>query len=269
MLGGSGRKQGARLVTDKPHAIASNRPDLKVASWLVVGIALAMSTTLAGCGSAVDAALETAIAHPDSIQAAQYAEIRLSDLPPRYTSSRGNATSNSEDASQTLAEYRCEHISPPSGRAILSVRTPDFIDPTGRTELHETTAVFASASAAVAHLGLELNSRYPSCKAAAFRSALVADAPKGERVGFVTVHVSKLPSRLGDPGVEVIGLSTLVLPGGVSTLVTSELVVLVRDRLVAELSIDTDGPAPTALQDKLTSDLAGRLAQVLPSPPHS
>ena len=82
------------------------------------------------------------------------------------------------------------------------------------------------------------------------------------------MHLSKLPSRLGDPGVEVVGLSTLVLPGGVSTLATSELVVLVRGRLVAELSIDTDGPAPTTLLDTLTSDLAARLAQVVPSPTH-
>ena len=80
------------------------------------------------------------------------------------------------------------------------------------------------------------------------------------------MHLSKLPSRLGDPGVEVVGLSTLVLPGGVSTLATSELVVLVRGRLVAELSIDTDGPAPTPLLDTLTSDLAARLTQVVPSP---
>ena len=233
------------------------------------GVALAViGSVLTGCGPAVDDALETAVAHPDSIQAAQYVGIRLSDLPAKYTSSRASAQSGSEDESQTLAEYRCEHLSPPVGLTPLSSRTPDFIDPTGRTELHETTAVFSSAPAAAAHLDLELNSRYPSCKAAAFRRALVAAAPKGERIGFVTVHLSKLPSRLGDPGVEVVGLSTLVLPGGVSTLATSELVVLVRGRLVAELSIDTDGPAPTALLDKLTSDLAARLALVVPSPTH-
>jgi hypothetical protein len=210
-----------------------------------------------------------AVAHPDSIQAARYVDIRLSDLPRGYTSSHASAQSDSEDASQTLAEYKCEHIDPPPGRVLLSVRTPDFIDPTGRTELHETTAVFTSSAAALAHLDLELNARYPSCKAAAFRRALVDNAPKGEHVGFVTVHVSRLTARTGDAGVEVVGVTTLLLPGAVSTLATSELVVLVRSRLVAELSIDTDGPAPTAPLDRLTSILAGRLAQVVPHATHS
>jgi hypothetical protein len=268
--GGTETKEPSRSAAGTTRTVSCAQGDSRPMSWLVAGIALAaISTTLAGCGSPVATALQTAMAHPHSIQAARYVDIRLSDLPPRYISHLASAQSNSEDQTQTLAEYSCEHIDPPTGPAPLSARTPDFIDPTGRTELHETTAVFASSSAAMAHLDLELNSRYPSCKAAAFRGALVADAPKGERVGFVTVHVTKLPSRFGDLGVQVVGLSTLMLPGGVSTLATSDLVVLIRDRLVAELSIDTDGPAPNALLEKLTSDLAGRLAQVVPNPPKS
>ena len=265
MSSGPGTQKAEWLTRDRPRPLASPDRDTRPAGWLVAGVALAaMSTMLTGCGSAVDVALQTAIAHPDSIQAARYVDIRLGDLPHGYTSSRPSAQSNSEDASQTLAEYECEHIDPPDGSAPLSVRTPDFVDPTGRTEVHETTAVFASGPAARAHLDLELNSRYPACKAAAFRRALVADAPTGERIGFVTVHVTKLPSRYDDVGVEVVGLSTLLLPGGVSTLATSDLVVLIRDRMVAELSIDTDGPAPSALLGKLTTDLSARLAQVLP-----
>jgi hypothetical protein len=267
---GPGAQQAQGLIVERPRPFAHRDHDVGLASWLVAGVALAaMSTVLTGCGSAVDAALQSAVAHPDSIQAASYVDIRLSDLPDGYTSSRPSTQSNSEDAAQTLAEYKCEHIDPPDGRAPLSVRTPDFVDPTERTEVHETTAVFASAPAARAHLDLELNSRYPACKAAAFRRALVADAPTGERIGFVAVHVTKLPSRYDDVGIEVVGLSTLLLPGGVSTLATSDLVVLTRDRMVAELSIDTDGPAPTALLGKLTADLSGRLAQVLPGRSHS
>ena len=224
---------------------------------------------LSACGAAVDTALQTAVAHPYSIGAARYAQIRPGDLPHGYSAKPVAASTTSEDAAQTLAEYGCEHLSPPSHPAPISERTPDFVDPAGTTEVHETTAIFVSAQSASQLLNLELNPRYPGCKAAAFRRVLVADAPKGERIGFVTVRVTHLPSRFGDPGVQVVGLSTLVLPDGVATLATSDLVVLIRDRLVGELSIDTDGPAPTALVNKLTSDLASRLAQVVPSSKHN
>ena len=233
----------------------------------VLGFSISASF-LAGCGS-TPTALQLASSHPDSLAAAKYVSIRQSDLPSDYTSSPAPAGVKSQDASQTLSEYRCERIDPPQGPTPLSWRTPDFTNPAGTTELHETTTVFSSAKASVSHLQLELNIRYPSCKATAFRDALVASAPAGERVGFVTVHVSDLPSRFGDRGVEVQGLSTLSLPGGVSALDTSELVVLVRGRMAAELSIQTDGQVQTGLLDELTSDLATRLAQVIPDPSRS
>jgi hypothetical protein len=235
---------------------------------LGAGMAL-LCGALSACGAAVDTALQTAVAHPYSIGAARYAQIHLSDLPHGYSARSAAARTKSEDAAQTLAEYGCEHLSPPSQPVPISERTPDFVDPAGTTEVHETTAIFASASSASGLLDLELNPRYPSCKAVAFRRVLVADAPKGERIGFVTVRVTHLSSRFGDPGVQVVGLSTLVLPGGVATLATSDLVVLIRGRLVAELSIDTDGSAPTALVNQLTSDLASRLARVVPSQEHN
>ena len=239
--------------------------DTKSANWLVVAVALAaVGATLTGCGASTDAALQQAVSRPDSIQALKYIELRQSDLPKGYTSSSPGNGTTSQDAAQTLAEYKCEHREPPDGHPLLSIRTPDFTDPTGRTELHEATAVFPSPPAAAAILALELNRRYPSCKAAAFRRDLVLSAPKGEHVGSVSVHVESLPARFGDAGVEVEGLSTLSLAEGVSTVATSDLVVLIRGRLVAELSIDTDGPAPSALLDKLTSELADRLAQVVP-----
>jgi len=131
--------------------------------------------------------------------------------------------------------------------------------------LHEITDVFATASLARDHLALELSSRYPTCKAAVFKSALTAGAPVGERVGSVTVHVTGLPAEYGDAGVEVFGLSTLTLPGGISATATSDLAVLIRGPIVAELSIETYAETPTALLDQLTADLADRLAQVVPS----
>ncbi len=230
----------------------------------VVGV-LTVASCLGGCGAGKTSALQLASTHPDSLAAAQYVSIHPSDLPANFSSSQIPAHVNSQDVAQTLAEYRCERIDPPEGPASLSWRTPDFTDPTGTTQLHETTTVFPSATAAGSHLELELNSRYPSCKAAAFRTALVSGASAGERIGFVTVHVSDLPSRFGDRGVEVEGLSTLTLPGGVSTSITSELVVLVRGHLAAELSIQTDGQVQKGLADQLTSDLATRLAQVVPN----
>lgn len=267
MSGRSRTAERAHPNRGRNGAFASQIRGSRLAGHLAGGVTISLlCAALSGCGSAVDTALQTAVAHPDTIQAALYVQIHLNDLPARYSARSASAQTASEDATQTLAEYTCEHLSPPVGPAPISARTPDFIDPTGRTELHETTAIFASASAASGLLDLELNHRYPPCKAAAFRRALIADAPKGERIGFVSVHVTHLPSRFGDPGVEVVGLSTLVLPGGVSTLATSELVVLIRNRLVAEFSIETDGPAPTGLLDHLTSVLASRLAQVVPSP---
>ncbi len=234
----------------------------------VLGLAAAGSF-LAGCASTAPSALQLASSHPDSLAAARYVSIGLGDLPSGYSSSPAPALATAEDAAQTLAEYRCERIDAPEGPVSLSWKTPLFTSPSGTTELHATTTVFSSPDAAASHLELELNSRYPTCKAIAFRSALVANAPAGERIGFVTVNVSDLPARFGDRGVEVEGLSTLTLAGGVSALATSELVVLIRGRLATELSIQTDGQAQTGLIERLTSDLATRLAQVIPDPSRS
>jgi hypothetical protein len=230
----------------------------------IFGVAT-VASLLGACGSTTPSALQLASTHPDSLAAAQYVSISRSDLPSGYEQGPAPAQANSQDAAQTLAEYRCEGIDPPKGPAPLSWRSPDFTDPSGTTELHETTTVFPSSVAAASHLALELDSRYPTCKATAFRNALVASAPAGERIGFVTVHVSDLPKKFGDRGVEVEGLSTLTLSGGVSALATSELVVLIRGHLAAELSIETDGNADAGLLDQLTSDLAKRLAQVVPN----
>jgi hypothetical protein len=227
--------------------------------------AAALASCLGGCGSSSPSALQLASAHPDSLTAAKYVSIGRTDLPSGYTQSPAPAQADSQDAAQTLAEYRCEGIAPPKGAAPLSWRTPDFTDSSGTTELHEATTVFSSSAAADSHLALELNPRYPTCKATAFRSALVASAPAGEHIGFVTVHVSDLPPKFGDRGVEVEGLSTLTLAGGVSALATSELVVMIRGHLAAELSVETEGQAGTGLVDQLTSDLAKRLAQVVPN----
>jgi hypothetical protein len=232
---------------------------------LCAAMVCAVGSALSGCGPPKPTALHLALLHPHSLAAAQYVTIHAGDLPSRYVAKPAPGNVESEDAAQTLAEYRCEQIDPPSGPAPISARTPDFTDPTGRTELHETTAVFSSAALARRHLDLELSPRYPSCKAAVFRSALVASAATGERVGFVTVHVSPLPARFGDTGVEVVGLSTLSLPGGISATATSDLAVLIRGPIVAELSIETDGETPTALLNVLTTDLADRLANAVPN----
>jgi hypothetical protein len=40
---------------------------------------------------------------------------------------------------------------------------------------------------------------------------------------------------------------------------------LIRGHLAAELSVETEGQAGTGLLDQLTSDLAKRLAQVVPN----
>jgi hypothetical protein len=267
--GSTTRERSRRSIVARPaHGLSPSCVRLERRVAFGAGMAVLFGA-LSACGAAVDTALQTAVAHPYSIEAARYAQIHLGDLPHGYSAKPAAASTTSEDATQTLAEYDCEHLSPPSQPALISERTPDFVDPAGTTEVHETTAIFASSQSASQLLNLELNPKYPSCKAAAFRRVLVADAPKGERIGFVTVRVTHLSSRFGDPGVEVVGLSTLVLPGGVSTLATSHLVVLIRGRLVGELSIDTDGSAPTALVNKLTSDLASRLAQVVPSPKHN
>ena len=235
-------------------------------SMVALGVAT-LAACLGGCGSAVPSALQVASSHPDSLAAARYVSIEQDDLPSSFTSAPAPAQAGSQDEAQTREEYRCEGIHPPAGPPPLSYRTKDFTNPTGTTELHETTAVFASPAAAAMHLQLELNSLYPSCKATAFRTALVSSAPRGEHVGFVTVHVSDLPSSSGDRGVEVEGLSRLTLPDGVSALETSELVVLIRGHLAAELSIQTLGQPDKGLLDQLTSDLAARLAQVVPEHP--
>ena len=98
-----------------------------------------------------------------------------------------------------------------------------------------------------------------------FQERARSECPAGEHIGFVTVHVSDLPPKFGDRGVEVEGLSTLTLAGGISALATSELAVMIRGHLAAELSVETEGKAGTGLLDQLTSDLAKRLAQVVPN----
>jgi hypothetical protein len=223
----------------------------------------ATALTLAGCGSP-PSALQLARAHPNSQKAAEYVTIRAADLPPTYTERPVPENIESKDAAETLAEYSCERLAPPTGPSPISAKTPDFLDQTGETELHETTDIFRTPAVAAQHLTLQQSPLYPSCKAAAFKSALVASAPVGERVGFVSVHVNKLPAQFGVLGVEVVGLSTLDLPDGITSTATSDLAVLIRGPMVAELSIETDGPAPNALLTRLTSDLADRMRQIVP-----
>lgn len=234
---------------------------------LTTSIALAAAlAALGSCGTAspTNPALLSASAHPDSLAAARYVSITLADLPPGYKAARIPNGTISRDASETLAEYRCEHLDPSTDPPSISARSPDFKSQTGNTELYETTAVFATTDGAAARLGLELDSRYPACKAAAVRSALLADSPTDESVGAVAVHVRVLSLQSGDRGLQVQGEIPLTLPGGVSALASSDLVVLVRERLVAELTIETDDGSPTVLVDRLTSDLEARLAQVQP-----
>jgi hypothetical protein len=233
-------------------------------AWVVgLGI-LAVGLALAACGPA-PTALQVATSHPYSFEAAQYVGIKLSDFPAHYRSSPAAPQTSSSDASQTLAEYRCEKIEPAVGPSPISAQTPDFTDPSKTTEVHETTAVFKTAASASSHLQLELNSRYPTCKAAVFKAALVKNASPGEHVGFVSVHLFRLPASNDDDGVEVTGIATLTLADGTSTVATSDLVVLQRGRFVSELSLDTEGENPSALLGQLTTDLSERLAQVVPA----
>ena len=227
---------------------------------------VAAATLLGSCGSSKTSALVLASSHPDTLAAARYVAVRAGDLPDGFRSHAVSARDAALDASQTLAEYACEKLRPPSQKASATASTPDWSNSTGTIELRETTAVFGSDAAAAAHLQLERNSRYPACKASAFGRSLAAAAPKGARVGPVDVAISDVPMRYGDSGVEATGVCDVELPGGVSEVATAELVVLVREHLVVELTIGTDGPDPKALVSALTTDLAGRLAQVLPAP---
>jgi hypothetical protein len=235
---------------------------------LGAGVFLAAAASLlAACGSSPHvSALQLASSHPDSIAAAQYVSIRPGDLPAGFSARAVTAKAANLDVSQTLAEYDCEKLRPPSQKAVATASTPDYTNSAGTTELHETTAVFPTDASAMARLQLERDSRYPSCKALAFRKSLVATAPAGARVGSVNVSLRDVPSRFGDSGVEVAGICQLDLPGGVSEVATVDLVVLVREHFVVELAVDTDGPDPGSLLDRLTTDLAGRLAQVLSEP---
>ncbi len=222
------------------------------------------------CGTAQrpQSAADLASEHPNTIEAARYLSIQASDLPAGYDSRPVTEKTTALDQAQTLAEYRCEGLSPPTSKALVTASTPDYANSAGTTELQETTAIFPSAAAASARLALEQNNRYPSCKAAAFRESLIKSAPTGEHIGSVTVHLSTLPENLGDNGLEVVGICTLGLPGGESAVATADLVVLVRRDLVVELSIDTDGPDPVRLVNSLTADIERRLAQVLPDQPN-
>jgi hypothetical protein len=221
--------------------------------------------SLTSCDTQVpQSAADLASEHPDSITAARYLSIEPSDLPSGFEANPVTEKTSALDQAQTLAEYHCEGISPPTSKALVTSSTPDYANRAGTTELHETTAIFPSAPAASAHLALEQNNRYPSCKADAFRESLIKSAPTGEHIGSVTVHVSTLPKNLGDEGLEVVGVCSLGLPGGESAVATANLVVLVRRETVVELSVDTDGPDPVGLVENLTADLARRLAHVLP-----
>jgi hypothetical protein len=229
------------------------------------GLLVAVGLSLTSCGATrPQSAAELASQHPESITAARYLSIQPSDLPAGYEPRDVSEKTSSLDQAQTVAEYRCEGIDPPASKTLVTASTPDYANSAGTTELHETTAIFPSAPAASAHLALEQNKRYPTCKAEAFRESLIKSAPAGEHIGSVSVHLSTLPKNLGDSGVEVVGVCTLGLPGGESAVATADLVVLVRRNLVVELSVDADGPAPVGLVESLTADLAKRLAEVLP-----
>jgi hypothetical protein len=229
------------------------------------GFLVAVGLSVTSCSAPrPQSAAEVASEHPESITAARYLSIQPGDLPAGYEPRDVTEKTSSLDQAQTLAEYRCEGIEPPASKAVVAASTPDFANPAGTTEVNETTAIFASAPAASAHLALEQNHRYPTCKADAFRESLIKSAPAGEHIGSVTVHLSALPKNLGENGLEVVGVCTLGLPGGESTVATADLVVLQRRNLVVELSVDADGPAPVGLVESLTDDLARRLAEVLP-----
>lgn len=233
---------------------------------LAGALVLVAGLSLTCCQSPHPSAAELAVANPDSLTAAEYVAIRQTDLPSGYSPRPVAANSTTLDEAQTLAEYACEYIHPPATKALVTASTPDFTNPNGTTVLHETTAIFPSPAAATAHLALESNHRYPSCKAAAFRKSLVESAPDGEHIGTVAVHLNALAPNVHDNGLDVVGISTLGLAGGESAVATADLVVLVRGNLVVELSVDTDGPDPLALTNRLTADLAGRLAQIVPHP---
>jgi hypothetical protein len=76
------------------------------------------------------------------------------------------------------------------------------------------------------------------------------------------VKVNKLSPETGGVGVEVVGLSNLMLPGGVAATATSDLTLIEEGPIVAELSMETDGSAPLGLLDKLTRDLQTRAGQI-------
>lgn len=224
-------------------------------------ILLTVASLLTCCGSA-PSALQEARAHPNGLEAAKYVSIKSTDLPSGYRTETEPTSASAEDASQTLAEYSCEKIDPPTDAALVTYKTPDYESAAGEVQLHETTIIFSSARAASDRLQLELNPLYPSCKSAVFKRALVASAVAGERVGFVSVKVSRLSPGTGDSGVEVVGLSNLMLPGGVAATATSELTLVVDGPIVTELSMETDGSPQLGLLNRLTQGLELRARQI-------
>jgi hypothetical protein len=237
---------------------------------LSIGAVIGMTGIVLGsCATSGPTALQLARKHPDGLAAAKYVSIGVGDVPASYKSLPAAGASVSDDASETLAEYKCEKIAPPAGPILVSYRSPEFADKADGVELHVTTTIFGNATAAAAHLALEHNPRYSTCKAAIFKAALVAGASNGESVGFVTVKVTGIPSEFGDSGVQVVGLSSLTLAGGVSTTATSDLTILERGPIVCELSAETYGASPGPLLNKLSALLATRLAQVVALTPHT
>jgi hypothetical protein len=223
-----------------------------------------LAVSACACGSTTKPPTLAATSHPsDELATARYVSITKGDLPSDYKAV-SSALVGTDVAGDTLAVYRCEGAAPPSGPAPLSHGSSTFTNPSGETEVHETTVVFHTDATASLLLALEESPRYSGCKASVFKAALEQSAPKGERVGLVTVHVKDIPAKFGDDGVEVEGLANLTLPDQISVVSTSDLVVLVRGRIGVELSVETVGAPPTQLLDKLTDDLAARLAQVVP-----
>lgn len=198
--------------------------------------------------------------HPSSAQAARFVTIGLRDLPSHFRTSRARDETASVTVSDTLAEYRCERAEPPAGATPVSAGSAVFSNLAGTLELHETTAVYATPAQAASRLALETNPRYPLCKRAELVRELRTVAPD-DRVVAVDVHVTRLDADLG-AGFVIDGTAALTLPGDVSDVETSDLVLLVRGRIVAELSIETDGPPPTSLETELARVLSERMAEM-------
>jgi hypothetical protein len=231
--------------------------------WLAGVLILAGGLLLTSCATRGASARDLASFQSGSPAAVDFVSLKHADLPPGFSVRPLTASDEALDEQQTLAEYSCERIPLPTTKATVTDSTPDYVNSERTTEVHETTASFPTPTAASARLDLELSSLYPRCKATAFHRALVESSPPGEQVGAVAVRVSPVSPRTPDRGVDVVGVCTLELSGGVSATATADLVVLVRGRIVVELSIDTDGPDPTSLINQLTAELAKRLDEVV------